>query len=158
MVRTPGHAAAGGGRRAGVWAAGAPAMGEGTDPASSARGSRGDLAAFASACPCAFAIVLRRCSALEDFTREAVVKALGKPLAEWIFSGKPTDSWFGVFGACVGSEWGYLKTMEAYATKSVEGTSLASFRKQSAYINKNKQLRPQTSHVRAPVATPPRRS
>ena len=81
-----------------------------------------------------------------------------KPLAEWIFSGKPTDSWFGVFGACVGSEWGYLKTMEAYATKSVEGTSLASFRKQSAYINKNKQLRPQTSHVRAPVATPPRRS
>ena len=141
-----------------VWDGLERAMGEGTDPASSARGSRGDLAAFASACPCAFAIVLRRCSALEDFTREAVVKALGKPLAEWIFSGKPTDSWFGVFGACVGSEWGYLKTMEAYATKSVEGTSLASFRKQSAYINKNKQLRPQTSHVRAPVATPPRRS
>ena len=92
-----------------VWDGLERAMGKGTDPASSARGSRGDLAAFASACPCAFAIVLRRCSALEDFTREAVVKALGKPLAEWIFSGKPTDSRFGVFGACVGSEWGYLK-------------------------------------------------
>ena len=51
-----------------VWDGLERAMGEGTDPASSARGSRGDLAAFASACPCAFAIVLRRCSALEDFT------------------------------------------------------------------------------------------
>lgn len=61
-----------------------------------------------------------------------------------------------MFSSCVGSEWGYLRTMSAYATKSVEGTTLESFRKGSAYKAKNKQLRPLTSHIREPVRAAPK--
>ena len=61
-----------------------------------------------------------------------------------------------MFSSCVGSEWGYLRTMSAYATKSVEGTTLESFREGSAYKAKNKQLRPLTSHIREPVRAAPK--
>jgi hypothetical protein len=122
-----------------------------------------DLAERAQACPCAFAHVLRRSidlvrtlegedDAAGDVTAaDAVVeKRLGATLRGWLRG----DAWFGVFSSCVGSEWGYLRTMSAYATKSVEGTTLESFRKGSAYKAKNKQLRPLTSHIREPVRAP----
>ena len=112
-----------------------------------------DLAERAQACPCAFAHVLRRSIDLaralegEDAVADGVERRLGSTLRGWLRG----DPWFGVFSSCVGSEWGYLRTMSAYATKSVEGTTLESFRKGSAYKAKNKQLRPLTSHVREPV-------
>ena len=112
-----------------------------------------DLAERAQACPCAFAHVLRRSIDLtrtlegEDAAADGVERRLGSTLRGWLCG----DAWFGVFSSCVGSEWGYLRTMSAYATKSVEGTTLESFRKGSAYKAKNKQLRPLTSHVREPV-------
>ena len=114
------------------------------------------LARLADACPCAFAIVLRRSMTMEGdrFPEDALVKRLGAPLVKWVRGADPTD-WFGVFSSCVGSEWGYLHTMESYATKTVEGTTLDAFRQGSAYKAKNKQLRPQTSHIRAPVARRP---
>ena len=112
-----------------------------------------DLAERAQTCPCAFAHVLRRSIDLaralegEDAVADGVERRLGSTLRGWLRG----DPWFGVFSSCVGSEWGYLRTMSAYATKSVEGTTLESFRKGSAYKAKNKQLRPLTSHVREPV-------
>ena len=112
-----------------------------------------DLAERAQACPCAFAHVLRRSIDLtrtlegEDAAADGVERRLGSTLRGWLCG----DAWFGVFSSCVGSEWGYLRTMSAYATKSVEGTTLESFRKGSAYKAKNKQLRPLTSHIREPV-------
>ena len=134
-----------------------------------------DLAERAQACPCAFAHVLRRsidlastlegedAAAFEDVkdvkvaddvkvnvAAAVVEKRLGATLRGWLRG----DAWFGVFSSCVGSEWGYLRTMSAYATKSVEGTTLESFRKGSAYKAKNKQLRPLTSHIREPVRAP----
>ena len=128
-----------------------------------------DLAERAQACPCAFAHVLRRSidlvstlegeddaaddvNAADDKNVAAAVveKRLGGTLRGWLCG----DAWFGVFSSCVGSEWGYLRTMSAYATKSVEGTTLESFRKGSAYKAKNKQLRPLTSHIREPVRAP----
>ena len=134
-----------------------------------------DLAERAQACPCAFAHVLRRsidlastlegedAAAFEDVKDVKVAddvkvkvaaadveKRLGATLRGWLRG----DAWFGVFSSCVGSEWGYLRTMSAYATKSVEGTTLESFRKGSAYKAKNKQLRPLTSHIREPVRAP----
>jgi hypothetical protein len=122
-----------------------------------------DLAERAQACPCAFAHVLRRSidlvrtlegedDAAGDVNVAAafVEKRLGATLRGWLRG----DAWFGVFSSCVGSEWGYLRTMSAYATKSVEGTTLESFRKGSAYKAKNKQLRPLTSHIREPVRAP----
>ena len=90
----------------------------------------------------------------DRFPEDALVKRLGAPLVKWVRGADPTD-WFGVFSSCVGSEWGYLHTMESYATKTVEGTTLDAFRQGSAYKAKNKQLRPQTSHIRAPVARRP---
>lgn len=133
-----------------------------------------DLAERAQACPCAFAHVLRRSIDLvrtlegeddaaddvnaaddENVATAFVEKRLGATLRGWLRG----DAWFGVFSSCVGSEWGYLRTMAAYATKSVEGTTLESFRKGSAYKAKNKQLRPLTSHIREPVRAPaPKRS
>jgi hypothetical protein len=134
-----------------------------------------DLAERAQACPCAFAHVLRRSIDLvstlegeddaaddanaaddvnaaddENVAAAFVEKRLGATLRGWLRG----DAWFGVFSSCVGSEWGYLRTMSAYATKSVEGTTLESFRKGSAYKAKNKQLRPLTSHIREPVRAP----
>jgi len=128
-----------------------------------------DLAERAQACPCAFAHVLRRSIDLvstlegeddaaadenaaddENVAAAVVEKRLGLTLRGWLRG----DAWFGVFSSCVGSEWGYLRTMSAYATKSVEGTTLESFRKGSAYKAKNKQLRPLTSHIREPVRAP----
>jgi hypothetical protein len=118
-----------------------------------------DLAERAQACPCAFAHVLRRSVDLvredaegEDAAADDVERRLGSTLRGWLRG----DAWFGVFSSCVGSEWGYLRTMSAYATKSVEGTTLESFRKGSAYKAKNKQLRPLTSHIREPVRAAPR--
>ena len=89
-----------------------------------------DLAERAQACPCAFAHVLRRSVDLvrtlegEDAAADDVERRLGSTLRGWLRG----DAWFGVFSSCVGSEWGYLRTMSAYATKSVEGTTLESFR------------------------------
>ena len=117
-----------------------------------------DLAERAQACPCAFAHVLRRSIDLtrtlegEDAAADGVERRLGSTLRGWLCG----DAWFGVFSSCVGSEWGYLRTMSAYATKSVEGTTLESFRKGSAYKAKNKQLRPLTSHIREPVRAAPK--
>lgn len=120
----------------------------------------------ARTCPCGFAHVLRRTiDVLEECAVDGdgneiesdgdvsklVRKRLGSNLLSWL---KNEKEWFVVFSSCLGSEWGYLHTMETYATKTVEGTSLESFRKGSAYIAKNRHIRPLTSHVRAPVAMP----
>jgi hypothetical protein len=59
-----------------------------------------------------------------------------------------TREWFGIFSARVGSEWGYRHTMGGYKTvKQVPGTSCDAFKQGSAYLAKNKHLRPQASKV-----------
>ena len=70
-------------------------------------------------------------------TKKRLEKKLGQPLRAWLTG----DAWFVVFNSCVGSEWGYLRTMQTYATKTVPGTSLAGFKTGSAYLGKNKQVR-----------------
>ena len=93
-------------------------------------------------CPCGFAHVLRRCMSMEG---EVDPHLLEKNLLRWL---QGEQEWFGIFSSRLGSEWGYMHTMGGYSTvKQVAGTSCDAFKTGSAYLAKNKQLRPQTSRV-----------
>ena len=101
-----------------------------------------NLGRLADVCPCGFAHVLRRCMAMEDKVDPTL---LDGNLLKWL---QGTCEWFGIFSSRLGSEWGYMHTMGGYKTvKQVTGTSCDAFKTGSAYLAKNKQLRPQTSRV-----------
>jgi hypothetical protein len=125
-----------------------------------------DLASKAHACPCAFAHVLRRsldldrersgnadaraedaAGTLAGVAGKALEKRLGASLRGWL-NGK---DWFCVFSSCVGSEWGYSRTMRACGeVKTLQGTTLESFRRGSAYRSKNARARLATRRVVPP--------
>ena len=67
-----------------------------------------DLGILAKDCPCGFAVALWRCV---EMNGTVDLQLFNKHLRDWL---KGEGPWHHIFSARIGSEWGYLQTMDQH--------------------------------------------